>query len=67
MIDEPADAYPWLAQRDERLTLALVLDVGEVLVRHGYPATTGAILLKLTTGLYDALHGLPPSYPLTTF
>lgn len=67
MTDESADAYPWMAQRDERFTLALVLDVGEVLVRHGYPAPVGAVLVTLTTGLYDALHGQPPSYPLTTF
>ncbi|HEX7353856.1 MAG TPA: hypothetical protein VF288_03375 [Mycobacteriales bacterium] len=67
MIDEPADAYPWLAQRDERFTLALALDVGEVLVRHGYPAPAGAVLVSLTTGLYAALHDPPPSYPLTAF
>jgi len=32
--DDFAVDYPWLAHRDERFTLALVLDVGEVLVRH---------------------------------
>lgn len=33
--------YPWLAEPDERFTLALVLDVCEVLTRHGYPALAG--------------------------
>jgi hypothetical protein len=54
--DEPAHDYPWLGERDERFTLALVLDVGEVLTRHGYPAPTGATLVDLTVGLHHALH-----------
>jgi hypothetical protein len=37
----------------------LVLDVGEVLSRHGYPAVTGATLVELTVGLYRALHPVP--------
>jgi hypothetical protein len=49
--------------RDERFTLALVLDVGEVLSRHGYPAPTGATLVDLTSGLYRALHPAPPYVP----
>jgi hypothetical protein len=53
--DGPAD-YPWVGVRDDRFTLALVLDVGEVLVRHGYPAPAGATLVELTSGLYRALH-----------
>lgn len=48
--------YPWLTGCDDRFTLALVLDVGEVLVRHGYPAPAGHALVGLTTGLYYALH-----------
>jgi hypothetical protein len=48
--------YPWATGRDERFTLALILDVGEVLVRHGYPAPAGHTLVGLTTGLYYALH-----------
>jgi hypothetical protein len=66
MNDDPELDYPWLAHRDERFTLALVLDVGEVLVRHGYPTPAGATLVDLTNGLYRALHPtpyLPP--PLT--
>lgn len=56
--------YPWLAGRDERFTLALVLDVGEVLVRYGYPAPSGRVLVDLTTGLYYALHAAAISpYP----
>jgi hypothetical protein len=35
MDDDAARSYPWLAERDDRFTLALILDVGEVLVRHG--------------------------------
>jgi hypothetical protein len=64
--DDAAVDYPWLAHRDDRFTLALVLDVGEVLVRHGYPAPAGATLVALTTGLYRALHPtpyLPPPLP----
>jgi hypothetical protein len=56
MDDETARDYPWLAERDERFTLALVLDVGEVLTRHGYPAPTGGTLVDLTVGLHHALH-----------
>ena len=66
MDHDPAVDYPWLAHHDERFTLALVLDVGEVLVRHGYPAPAGVTLVELTAGLYRALHRtpyLPP--PLT--
>ena len=66
MDDDLERDYPWLANRDERFTLALVLDVGEVLVRHGYPAPAGGQLVDLTTGLYRALH--PQSYlPPPTF
>lgn len=63
MAEDPASSYPWLAGRDERFTLALILDVGEVLARHGYPAPGGAVLVALTTGLYHALHGQQPGYP----
>lgn len=51
--------YPWMGTRDERFTLALILDVGEVLARHGYPAPTGATLVDLTAGVYRALHPSP--------
>ncbi len=63
MDDDAGVDYPWLARRDERFTLALVLDVGEVLARHGYPAPAGVVLVELTAGLYRALHPtgyLPP-------
>jgi hypothetical protein len=56
MDDDAARSYPWLAERDDRFTLALILDVGEVLVRHGYPAPAGGTLVDLATGLYRALH-----------
>ena len=62
-MDEPDRDYPWLGTRDERFTLALVLDVGEVLSRHGYPAPTGGTLVELTAGLYRALHPPPPYIP----
>ena len=58
--DDRAIDYPWLEGRDVRFTLALVLDVGEVLVRHGYPAPAGGQLVELTAGLYRALHPHPP-------
>jgi hypothetical protein len=64
MDDETIRQYPWLAERDERFTLALVLDVAEVLTQHGYPAPVGIVLLDLTSGLYRALHphqSPPPS------
>jgi hypothetical protein len=55
-VDEPGEDYPWVGTTDERFTLALVLDVTEVLHRHGYSAPTGAVLVELTAGLYRALH-----------
>jgi hypothetical protein len=57
----PGD-FPWIGTTDRRFTLALVLDVGEVLARHGYDAPTGATLVELTSGLYRTLHPEPP-YP----
>jgi hypothetical protein len=35
MDDEDFDRYTWLTGSDERFTLALILDVGEVLARTG--------------------------------
>ena len=35
-MDDGSQDYPWVGTRDERFTLALVLDVAEVLHRHGY-------------------------------
>jgi hypothetical protein len=40
-VDDGARDYPWVGTTDERFTLALVLDVGEVLVRHGYGGADG--------------------------
>lgn len=60
---QPSGDYPWVGTTDDRFTLALVLDVGEVLARHGYDAPTGATLVELTTGLYRALHSEPPFEP----
>ncbi len=67
---DPFDAQPptgraWTGPDDTRFTLALLADVTEVLVRHGYPAPTGSRLVDLTDGLYRALHAdhdtrLPP-------
>lgn len=54
-MDDDYQPYPWVAAPDDRFTLALVLDVGEVLVRHGYPAPAGAVLVELTAGLFRAL------------
>jgi hypothetical protein len=59
-MDDPSERYPWVGTTDERFTLALVLDVGEVLARHGYDAPTGTTLVDLTAGLYRALHPFPP-------
>jgi hypothetical protein len=61
-VDDFGQDYPWVGTRDERFTLALVLDVGEVLSRHGYPAPTGATLVELTAGIYRALNPTAPPY-----
>jgi hypothetical protein len=63
---DDAGAYPWVGATDERFTLALALDVGEVLVPHGYAAPTGAILVDLTAGIYRALHPFTPFPPPPT-
>ena len=67
MDDDRDRDYPWLSCRDDRFTLALILDVGEVLVRHGYPAPAGVTLVELTAGIYRALHPHtylpPPTFP----
>jgi hypothetical protein len=60
MDDDEVRDYPWLTGRDERFTLALVLDVGEVLVRYGYPPPTGRALVDLTAGICQALHPHQP-------
>jgi len=62
MDDDAIRQYPWLADRDERFTLALVLDVGEVLVRHGYPAPVGRVLVDLTASLHRSLHPCGDGY-----
>lgn len=54
----PDEQYPWVGTDDERFTLALILDVTEVLARHGYPAVAGSTLVDLTASLYRTLH--PP-------
>ena len=56
VMDDEYLAYPWVSAPDDRFTLALVTDVAEVLVRHGYPAPAGAVLVELTSGLFRALH-----------
>jgi hypothetical protein len=47
-VNDAPDDHPWVETADERFTLALVLDVGEVLARHGYVAPTGVTLVELT-------------------
>jgi hypothetical protein len=59
MDEGAADHYPWLMGRDDRFTLALILDVAEVVAQHGYPAPAGATLVELTLGLFRALHPTP--------
>ena len=56
VMDDEYRAYPWVSAPDDRFTLALVTDVGEVLVRHVYPAPAGAVLVELTAGLFRALN-----------
>lgn len=43
------------------LQMALVADVAEVLVRHGYPPPVGVALVNLTAGLYRTVHHHPCS------
>jgi hypothetical protein len=48
--------HPWLSDPDERYTLALLLDISEVLVRHGYPPLAGTQLAELAAALHRILH-----------
>jgi hypothetical protein len=41
---QPDEDYPWVGTDDQRFTLAFVLDVTEVLARHGYLAVAGGHL-----------------------
>lgn len=50
--EDPAIAAP----QDDRFTFGLVLDVAEVLERHGYPEVTGVELVELRTALFRLLH-----------
>jgi hypothetical protein len=59
-VDDPNADYPWLARPDERFTLALLLDISEVLVRHGYPPLAGSPLAELAVALHRTLH--PPTW-----
>jgi hypothetical protein len=52
-VNDPSHDHPWVGTPDERFSLALVLDVGEVLARHGYDAPTGVTLVELTAGLTE--------------
>jgi hypothetical protein len=57
MDREPFEPYDrWLDASEERFTMALVADVAEVLLRHGYPPPVGVTLVDLTVGLYRAVH-----------
>lgn len=54
---EPFESYDrWADTVEERFTMALVADVAEVVVRHGYPPPVGVALVDLTVGLYRAVH-----------
>lgn len=60
MDREPFEPYDgWLDASEERFTMALVADVAEVLVRHGYAPPVGVALLELTAGLYRAVQHHP--------
>jgi len=57
MDREPYEPYDrWLEASEECFTMALVADVAEVLVLHGYPPPVGVTLVDLTVGLYRAVH-----------
>jgi hypothetical protein len=60
---QPDEDYTWVGTDDQRFTLALVLDVTEILARHGYPAVTGGTLVELTASLYRTLHPPQPWQP----
>jgi hypothetical protein len=51
-------AYPIpRPKEDARFTFGLLLDVAEVLARHGYPAfTDGADLVHLQQGLFTTIY-----------
>ncbi len=62
MGEDPFEAYDrWLDATELRFTPALLLDVAEVLVRHGYPPPTGIALVDLASGLYRAVQHRPSS------
>jgi hypothetical protein len=44
---------------DERFTFGLVLDVAQVIERHGYPPIGGSQALELQAHLFHFLHGHP--------
>ncbi len=51
-------AYPLPGPADlPKFTFGLVVDVAEVLDRHGYPPPTGADLAALQQVLFGFLHG----------
>lgn len=48
---------------DRRFTLGLVVEVAEVLERHGFPALDGPDYADLQTALFDFVYGKPgPSH-----
>jgi hypothetical protein len=54
-----AAAYPVTAPgpTDPRFTLGLVLDIGDLLARHGYPPlATGTDLLRFQQALFAAIY-----------
>jgi hypothetical protein len=57
---DPAPTYPLPrpgADTDERFTIGLVLDVADVLTRHGYPRPAcGADLVRLQQALFAAIY-----------
>jgi hypothetical protein len=58
-VTPPAAAYPVTppGPGDPRFTLGLILDLGDLLARHGYPPlATGTDLLRFQQALFTAIY-----------
>jgi hypothetical protein len=57
--DQQDHVYPLtnLDQAADKFTNALIFDVAEVLVAHGYPQPAHADLVKLAHAIYGFLYG----------
>lgn len=57
-MSTPDHAYPIARPcvKDPRFTFGLMLDMSEVLVKHGYPTLTGHDLVRLQQALFKMIY-----------